>query len=406
MLNTPFPPWPSYTADEAAAVHDVLLSNAVNYWTGHEGQKFEAEFAGWTGANHAIAVSNGTIALEAALHAAGVGPGDDVIVSPRTFVASASAIVMVGARPLFADVDVDTQNITAETVAAVLTPNSKAIICVHLAGMPCDMDPLMELAGKNGLFVIEDCAQAHGARYKGKSVGTIGHIGTWSFCQDKIMTTGGEGGMLTTNDADLHAKLWSYKDHGKDWQAVYEREHPPGYRWLHDSIGTNGRMLEMQAVIGRIQLGRVDEWVLARRQNADRLREAARTLPGLRVPDVPAWAEHACYKCYLFVDSTELKTGWHRDRIMSAITEQHIPCYSGSCSEVYLEKAFVDRGLAPAERLPVARLLGDSSLMFLVHPTLKSQHIDATISVLRDVMRSAGLSGEQRRSDRSEPAGG
>ena len=389
MLNTAFPPWPSYTDEEVQAVQNVLRSNAVNYWTGNECREFEKEFAAWTGARHAIAVNNGTFALEAAFHAAGIGPGDDVIVTPRTFIASASSIVMAGARPVFADVDPDTQNLTADTVAASLTPKTKAILCVHLAGMPCDMDPIMQLAEDKNLLVIEDCAQAHGARYKGRSVGTIGHIGAWSFCQDKIMTTGGEGGMLTTNDADLWSSLWSYKDHGKSWQAVYEQEHAPGYRWLHESIGTNGRMLEIQAAIGRIQLRRLNDWTMSRRENAQRIREAAASLPGLRVPDIPSWAEHATYKCYVFVDDAALHDGWDRDRIMAAINERGVPCYSGTCSEIYREKAISDRDLAPSGRLPIARQLGDTSLMFLAHPTLTDEHTDLTCKALAAVMAEA-----------------
>jgi len=391
MVNTNFPPWPSFTVEEADAVHRVLLSNAVNYWTGNEGREFEKEFSEWTGARYAIAVSNGTVALEAALKAGGIGPGDDVIVTPRTFMASVSSVAMAGARPIFAEVDLDTQNITAESIAECLTPQSKAIVCVHLAGMPCDMDPIMQLAEEKKLLVIEDCAQAHGARYKGRSVGTIGHIGTWSFCQDKIMTTGGEGGMLTTNDADLWSNMWSYKDHGKSWQAVYDREHPPGFRWLHDSFGTNGRMLEMQAAIGRIQLRRMSDWTAARRENARRIWDTAAKLPGLRVPEMPSWAEHAAYKCYVFADSAALSAGWDRDRIMAAINDRGVPCFSGSCSEVYREKAFTDQGLVPNERLPAARILGETSLVFLVHPTLEKEHIDRTCEVLGEVMAEAAI---------------
>ena len=241
MLNTQFSPWPSFTQEEADVVSTVLLSNKVNYWTGQEGREFEKEFAAWSGCEYAIALANGTVAIDAALIALGVGEGDDVIVTPRTFLASASSIVSVGANPVFADLDAESANITAETIKRVLTPRTKAIICVHLAGWPCDMDPIMALADEHGLYVIEDCAQAHGAKYKGKPVGGIGHIGAWSFCQDKIMSTGGEGGMVTTNDRELWSKMWSYKDHGKSWKAVYERQHPPGFRWLHESMGTNGR---------------------------------------------------------------------------------------------------------------------------------------------------------------------
>lgn len=389
MLNTSFSPWPSFTQEEADAVRDVLLSNKVNYWTGTQCREFEKEFAAWAGTEYAIALTNGTVALDLALKALGVGPGDEVIVTPRTFLASVSSIVNAGATPVFADVEQDSQNITAEMIRAVLTPRTRAVICVHLAGWPCDMDPIMALAAQHGLKVIEDCAQAHGARYKGRSVGSIGHVGAWSFCQDKIMTTGGEGGMVTTNDRELWSRMWSFKDHGKSWNAVYERQHPPGFRWLHESFGTNWRMMEMQAVIGRIQLQRMPSWHDERIRNANSIWRAARALPGLRVPEVPADIEHAAYKCYVFVEPQGLKADWSRDRILNEINALSVPCYSGSCSEVYLEKAFDDTGWRPQERLPVARELGDTSLMFLVHPGLKTAEIDRTCDALAQVMSQA-----------------
>jgi dTDP-4-amino-4,6-dideoxygalactose transaminase len=251
------------------------------------------------------------------------------------------------------------------------------------------MDPILELAAAHGLAVVEDCAQATGARYKGRSVGSMGDVGTWSFCQDKIITTGGEGGMVTARDKELWSRMWSYKDHGKSWDAVYERDQEPGFRWLHNSFGTNGRMLEVQSVIGRIQLKRVGEWTEARRANADRVWSAARDLAGLRAPAIPDWAEHAAYKAYVFVEPAALKTGWDRDRIMSEVNQRGVPCYSGSCSEIYLEKAFDNTDWRPAERLPVARELGETSLMFLVHPTLESRHMDTTCEVLTKVMQQA-----------------
>ena len=389
MLNTPFPPWPNFTPEEADAVRDVLLSNRVNYWTGEEGRQFEREFAAWAGASHAIALANGTVALDAALLALGIGSGDEVVVTPRTFLASASAIVNCGAVPVFADVDRDTQNITVATIRAVLTPRTRAIVCVHLAGWPCAMDAIMDLATERGLFVIEDCAQAHGARWQDRSVGTFGHVSAWSFCQDKIMTTGGEGGMITTNDRALWSRMWSLKDHGKSWEAVYEREHPPGFRWLHESFGTNWRMTEMQSAIGRIQLRRMGKWHAVRLANARAIWDACRQLPGLRVPEIPAEAEHAAYKCYVFVEPKELRSGWDRDRIMAEVVARGVPCYSGSCSEVYLEKAFDNTGWRPAERLPVARELGETSLMFLVHPGLGEAEIGRTVQAITAVMTKA-----------------
>lgn len=389
MLNSPFSPWPSFTEEEADAVRDVILSNKVNYWTGTQGREFEKEFAAWAGTEYAIGLANGTVALDLALKALGIGAGDEVIVTSRTFLASVSSIVNAGAVPVFADVDRDSQNFNAQTIRAVLTPRTRAVICVHLAGWPCDMDPIMALAEEFDLKVIEDCAQAHGARYKGRPVGSIGHISAWSFCQDKIMTTGGEGGMVTTNDRKLWSDMWSFKDHGKSWEAVYERNHPSGFRWLHESFGTNWRMLEVQAVIGRIQLKRMTDWQASRLANAGQIWECASQLKGLRVPIMPEGSVHAAYKCYVFVEPQALKAGWDRDRILAEISARDVPVFSGSCSEVYLEKAFDNTGWRPASRLPVARELGETSVMFLVHPTLTQHEIDKTCSVLKAVMQLA-----------------
>ncbi len=389
MLAAPFSPWPSFDDEEAGAISRTLLSNKVNYWTGDECREFEKEFATWSGTEYAVTLANGTVALDVALKALNIGQGDEVIVTSRTFLASVSCIVTAGAIPVFADIDRNSQNITADTIAPMINNRTRVIICVHLAGWPCEMDAIMTLAAKHDLYVIEDCAQAHGATYRGQMVGSIGHIGAWSFCQDKIMTTGGEGGMVTTNDHKLWEKMWGYKDHGKSWEAVYERKHPPGFRWLHESFGTNWRMLEIQAVIGRIQLTRMPEWHEKRLKNANTIWECATQLDGLRVPEIPDHIEHAAYKCYVFVEPEQLKSDWNRERIAQTINEQGVPCFSGSCSEVYLEKAFDNTGWRPAKRLPVAKELGETSLMFLVHPTLTSKEITLTCQTLQTVMSLA-----------------
>jgi dTDP-4-amino-4,6-dideoxygalactose transaminase len=409
MLNTSFSPWPSFTAEEADAVHQVVISNKVNYWTGNECREFEKEFAAWCETSHAVALANGTLALDVALKALGVGTGDEVIVTPRTFIASVSCVVNAGATPVFADVEIDSGNISARTISSVVTPRTKAVICVHLAGWPCDMDPIMSLAEKHSFFVIEDCAQAHGARYKGRSVGSIGHVGAWSFCQDKIMTTGGEGGMVTTNDEYLWRSMWSFKDHGKSYAAVYEKQHPPGFRWLHESFGTNWRMIEMQAVIGRIQLKRMREWTKRRTHNANILYEALKPFSGIggaiRLPIFGCSSNciqgssgtqiccmactHAYYKYYGYVRPQNLAHGWSRDRIIEAINEKGVPCYQGSCSEVYLEKAFDGTGWQPSASLPAAKELGDTSLMFLVHPTLTNDEIKDSARVISEILIKA-----------------
>ena len=401
MLNTTFSPWPCFSREEAQAAADVILSNKVNYWTGNECREFEKEFAVWTGSLHAVALANGTLALDVALKALDIAPGDEVVVTPRTFIASVSCVVNAGATPVFADVELNSGNISDRTIRAVLTSRTKAIICVHLAGWPCDMDPIMNLAAERGLKVIEDCAQAHGARYKGRSVGSIGHIGAWSFCQDKIMTTGGEGGMVTTNDRELWKKMWSYKDHGKSYEALYERDHPPGFRWVHDSFGTNWRMLEVQAAIGRIQLKKIPEWTALRNSYANSLAGVCSRFSAIRLPDFQCnslcaagccfrnGCTHAMYKFYAYIRPENLNDGWTRDRIVEEIKNHGVPCYQGSCSEVYLEKAFEGTSCRPVESLPAAKALGENSLMFLVHPTLTAVEIKLACVAIESVMKLA-----------------
>lgn len=386
---TAFPRWPEFSNDELAAVNAVLRSGRVNYWTGEEGRQFEREYADHTGSAHAIALANGTVSLELALDALDVSAGDEVVTTPRTFIASAGCVVLKGARVVFADVDRDSQNITAESIERVLTSRTKTIIVVHLGGWPCDMDAIMELARARGVAVIEDCAQAHGATCSGRVVGGLGTFGSFSFCQDKIITTGGEGGMLVTNDRNAWLRCWAYKDHGKSYEAVYEREHPGGFRWVHESFGTNGRMTEIQAVLGRIQLRRLAQSLEARRRNAQVLRQRLSGVPGLRIPPPPPHIGHAYYRFYAFIVRAALRAGWTRDRIVAAISELGVPCFSGSCSEIYLEKAFERAGQRPAQRLPIAQELGETSMALLVHPTLTADHMSEAADKVERVLRQA-----------------
>ncbi len=385
----PMPRWPHFDAGDIEAVSTVLRSGKVNYWTGDECRQFENEFAALCGTRYAIALANGTVAIELALETLGVRDGDEVIVTPRSFVASAGTIVLRGARAVFADVDRNSQNITAETIAPLITPRTKAILCVHLAGLPCDMDPIMELAGTHGLYVIEDCAQAHGALYKGRPVGGIGHAAAFSFCQDKIMTTGGEGGMFVTNDESVWRRAWAYKDHGKSYKTVYEVDHKPGFVYLHESFGSNWRLTEMQATIGRRQLVKMPEWHRLRSANARMLADGLGSMPALRVPALPVDVEPAWYKFYCFLRPEYLKPGWDRYRVKETISAEGIPCYSGSCPEIYREKAFVGTNMEPPAPLPVARELGETSLMFLVHPTLGESDMSDTIAATRKVLSAA-----------------
>lgn len=389
MLNGPLSPWPNYDDAEKQAVMDVMSSNKVNYWTGQRGREFEKEFASFANAEYAIAVANGTVALDLAWVALNLPKGSEVIVTSRTFLASVSSIVLAGLIPVFADVDRDSQNISVDTILPRLSEKTAAILCVHLAGWPCEMTEIMQIAKEHSLFVVEDCAQAHGTQYKGQSVGSIGDIAAWSFCQDKIMTTAGEGGMVTTNNKSFWNAMWSYKDHGKSWQAIYEKQHPPGFRWLHESFGTNWRMTEIQSAVGLKQLEKMPKWTAARAKYAQLIFDVAFQLPALRVPQIPEYIEHAFYKCYVFIKPEMLKPDWDRDRVMGAINALDVPCFSGSCSEVYKEKAFEDSGFRPTYSLPVAEELAETSLMFLVHPTLKSSEIEKCCQVIQSVVKEA-----------------
>ena len=389
-----FPSWPFFAADEIEAVARVLASGRINYWTGEEGRNFEKEFAAQAGCKYGVAVVNGTVALELALYALGIGHGDEVVTSSRTFIASASCAVMRGARPIVADVNRISQNVTADTIRHVLSPRTRAIIAVHLAGWPCDMDPILDLARDHGLKVIEDCAQAHGATYKGRAVGSMGDAAAFSFCQDKIMTTGGEGGMLTTNNDFIWQRAWSFKDHGKSYEADLNRGQSQAFRWLHDSFGTNWRLTEMQAALGRMQLRKLRTYVETRKRNAAILTQTFAGIPGLRVTVPPLEISHSYYKYYTFIRPERLRDGWTRDRIMAAIAAKGIPCYSGSCSEIYLEQAFTSE-LRPKQRLKVAKELGETSLMFLVHPTLSENDMHETCRVVAEVMDFAASSQER-----------
>lgn len=388
--------WPVIEEDEIEAVAAVLRSGKINYWTGEQNRLFEEEFAERFQSRFAVAVANGTVVLELALHAIGLREGDEVVVPARSFFATASSVVRMGGRPVFADIDLDTQNLSAESVEPVLSSRTRAVICVHLAGHPCDMEPLVELCRQRDLHLIEDCAQAHGALYKGRSIGSIGHIGCFSFCQDKIITTGGEGGMLITDDEELWRRAWAYKDHGKSRRAVLEREHPPGFRWYHESFGSNFRLTEMQAAIGRCQLRKLDDWLAKRRRNAGILHQALGEHPLLRFPLEASYARHAFYKLGFFLRPEQLAAGWTRYRLIDEINELGIPCLSGPCPEIYREQAFAGGPFEPPERLPNARQLGETSFMLQVHPTLSETTMRARAAALESLFDRAKASAETR----------
>ena len=379
-----FPSWPFFGPDQITAVTAVLASGKVNYWTGNLVKEFENAYATHLGVKHAVAVFNGTIALELIMRALDIGPGDEVIVTSRTFVATASCVLWAGARPVFADIDPVSGNITAATICAVVTPRTKAVIVVHLGGWPCDMDPILALANEHGFKVIEDCAQANHATYKGRRVGSIGHVSAFSFCQDKIITTGGEGGLIATNESGLWNRLWSLKDHGKSYDAVFNRQHPVGFRWLHEGIGTNGRMTEMQAAIGLEALKKLPVWVDRRTENAGAYARILADLPALQILTPPADVRHSYYRFYALLKLERLQSGWNRDRLIGVLSAAGYPCFSGSCCEIYLEKTF--DGIRPARRLSQASIMTATSICFLTHPTLQMSDCEQLAKAARTLI--------------------
>ncbi len=375
--------WPFYDEDEIAAVARVLRSGKVNQWTGGDVFAFERALERRFQGGHGIAVANGSLALELALRAFDIGPGDEVVVTPRTFVASAFCAMLVGATPVFADVDAESGNITAESIEAVLTERTKAVIPVHLAGWPAEMEPIMALARRHDLKVIEDCAQAVGAEIGGRPIGSFGDAAAFSFCQDKIISTGGEGGYVSFRDRDAWRWAWSFKDHGKNHGKAFEPNPRPGFRWLHDSVGTNWRMPGPLAAIGLVQLAKLDEWVETRRRNAAIWSAALEGIGGLAGPAPSEGVRHAFYKHYFYLDDGP-DAERLREAILTRAGEAGLKVFSGSCSEVYLEHAF---DALPRPDLPVARSLGRRSLMVEVHPTLRRDLLARRAEALANVVK-------------------
>jgi len=385
-------PWPLYEADEIEAATQTLVTGKVNYWTGELGKQFETEYAKSVGRNYGIALSNGTVALELALRVLGVKAGDEVIVTSRSYVASASCVVLLGAIPVFADVDFDNGNISVETITPLITKKTKAIIPVHIGGWPCDMPAIMELASQHGLMVIEDCAQAHGASIGGEPVGAWGHASIFSFCQDKIISTGGEGGMLLLDDVDAYKQAWAYKDIGRSYDAVFHKEHPVGFRWLTESAGSNFRMTEFQAAIGLKQLGKLSRWVEKRNQHANAIIEVLKSFNFISVPVLNSNAgnHNAYYRLYatvnpnykaVFIENESL-----RDTIVNQLVKEGVPCFSGACSEIYREKLFVDLGYIPRMPCTNAKFFSEHAFCFLVHHTITSSQMDHITLIIRSTL--------------------
>jgi dTDP-4-amino-4,6-dideoxygalactose transaminase len=391
VRSTPMPKWPSPTDLQIEAVTGVLRSGRTNYWTGGEGRSLEREYAERLGRAHAVAVANGTLALELALRAFRIGPGDEVVVPARSFIASASCVVAVGARPTFADIDPDSSNLTAKTLATALTGRTAAVIVVHLGGWPAEMDPILRLARERGIIVIEDCAQAHGAVYRGRPVGSFGDAACFSFCQDKIVAAG-EGGLIALDDTAAFTRAWEYRDHGRSLAKTNDPEfmgRPASFRWIHDSFGSNYRLPELEAAMIRAGEFELPAAHTRRTELATRLARGLAGVRGIRAPLPPDYCEHAFYRLYAHVVPAELAEGWDRDRVLFAVQAEGVPVQYGSCAEIYREEAFAHAGLAPAARLPEAKLAHETSIAFFVDPTLGDADIDDVVTAVAKVMKVA-----------------
>ncbi len=364
------PPWPYYSEEEKEIANKILSSGKVNYWTGEEGKKFEKNFSKYVGTEYSIAHANGTLALYSAYLAIGLKEGDEVITTPRSFVATASTILLFGAKPIFADVDFDSGCISASTIEPLINKRTKAIAVVHIGGWPADMKSISDLAKDRGLYVIEDCSQAHGAAISNQSVGSHGDISTWSFCQDKIMSTAGEGGMVSTSNKELYERIFSYKDHGKNFSHINRiNTNSSSYKWIHDQVGSNFRLTEIQSSIGNYQLSQLPLWNKLRNRNASILKNELESNELIRIPELKENLRHAYYKFYVYINENQLSESWNRSKILKEMNQRGVAAFSGSCSELYLEKCFRNNA-TEISRLPIARSLGETSIMFLVHPNI------------------------------------
>ena len=381
--------WPIYTKEETAKVIKVLKSNKVNYWTGIEGKKFEKEFSNFFKIKYTCAIANASLGLECALKALNVKNGDEVIVPSKSYVSSASCVVNVNAKPVFADVDLNSQNITSNTIKKLINSKTKAIICVHLGGYPCDMKNILELCKKHKIKIIEDCSQAHGAKIRKKYVGTFGDISVWSFCNDKIISTLGEGGMIGTNNKDLYERIWQLKEIGKVRKLMIKKYKNTAYRWVHNTFGTNLRLTEIQSAVGRMQLKRLKNFIKIRNFNSKKILNNLEKFKSVSVPIIPKKFTHAFYRCYVRIDKKNLKNGWSKYKIIENLIKQGVPCNEGSCSELYREKSFKKFGYIPKKRLKNARKLSESSIAFQVDHSINLNQLQKIIISIKQTFLKA-----------------
>ena len=391
--------YPNYNKYTLKTVRKVLNSGKVNYWTGNECKNFENEFSKYHKVKHSITVSNGSVALEIALKALNLKNKDSVIVSPRSFIISASCVLNLGLKPIFADVDYN-GNLNIEGIKKVYNKQVKAIIIVHLNGLACDLDPILKFVKKNNIYLIEDCSQAHGAIYKGNKVGSFGDISTLSFCQDKIISTGGEGGMISTDKKKLWLKCWSLKDHGKNYNKKFNKKNKNIFNWLHDDLGSNYRMTEIQATIGRYQLKNLDNQIKRRNKVAmfylRHLKDyfskykiikkpnfKCESCPLLHKTEACNNCRHAFYRLNLFFENN-IKI--NQTKIIRELLKFKVNCGVGPCPEIYREKVFKKLNHKPKKRLKNAKILGEKSLVFPINPFKSFLKLKRELNIIKKVL--------------------
>ena len=362
--------WPIVSSREINVINKVLKSNKLNYWSGHRCQEFESKFAKYFQIKHAISLANGSVALDIAIKCLGLKKNSEVIVTPRSYISSVTSVLNNNLKPVFVDIDLNSQNIESEHIEKKITKNTKAILLVHLGGMPCNIHKIISLAKKHKLKIIEDCSQAHGAKINNRYVGSFGDLAVWSLCNDKILNTIGEGGVIATNNFNYFKKLWGFKDCGKNYTKLLNRKKQFKFRWVHDYEGTNLRMTEIQAAVGIYQLTKLKEWVKKRNLNANKINNVCKNFKSVIIQKVPKNFYHSYYRNYIFLNFKFIKKKWTRELILKYLNKIGIECDVGSCPEIYREKYLKSKKLNFPKRLKNAHFLGRNSISFKVHPDI------------------------------------
>lgn len=382
-MSLPYSIWPTYDKKLIKTISEIIASGKVNYLFGNYGKKFEKKFSKYHGLNYSVAVSNGTVGLELALASLDLKADDEILVTPRSYYSSVSCIIRNNLKPVFVDIDPLTQNICIKDLTKKINKKSKCIICVHLGGLPCDMDKIIPLAKKNNIKVIEDCSQAHGAKINKKIVGTFGDIGVWSFCNDKIISTLGEGGMVSTNNKKIFEKIWSLKDIGKNYQKYHSKIINFKFRWLHDDIGTNARLTEVQSYAGFHQIKQLNKFIYHRQQNASYVYSQLKTVPCLKFIIAPKKYTNVFYRLNFLFDDKYSSKKLSRDKILKDLSKK-INIREGSCPEIYKEKYFRKNFFM---KCPNAEFIGKNSLSLQVDQTITKKNLHLTTKILKKYLK-------------------